>query len=116
MNHVLSSSPNDYVHSVLNPANYQLLKNGSVLSGGISQVYYGLDIANQLGSQYGLNVPAMNKYEVGSFSTATAPLRASCLFRMVIPIRGIRISSATWSATRWEAQACSQTAPPCRAL
>ena len=50
-------------NAVTNPANYQMLENGSAVLGGISQVYYGLDIANQLGSQYGLNIPRLNKYE-----------------------------------------------------
>jgi len=63
MNDALSSDPTDYTHSVLNPANYEVLQNGSILSGGVSQVYYGLDIAYQMGSQYGLSVPRMNKYE-----------------------------------------------------
>ena len=63
MNHVLSTDTTNYLHSVLNPANYELLKNGSAINGGIVQVYYGLDIANQLGTQYGLNIPRMNKYE-----------------------------------------------------
>lgn len=49
--------------AVTNPANYQLLKDGVNILGGISQVYYGLDMANQLGSQYGLNVPKLNKYQ-----------------------------------------------------
>ncbi len=49
--------------AVTNPLNYQLLRNGSLISGGISQIYYGLDEANQLGSQYGLNIPRLNKYE-----------------------------------------------------
>ena len=44
-------------NAVTNPANYQLLLNGVKVAGGISQVYYGLDEANALGSQYGLNVP-----------------------------------------------------------
>ena len=53
---------------VTNPANYQLLQNGVAVSGGISRVYYGLDIANQLGSTsegdgLGLNsFPKLNKY------------------------------------------------------
>ncbi len=50
-------------HSVTNPNNYQLMRNGEVISAGINQVFYGLDAAHDLGSQYGLNVPKLNKYQ-----------------------------------------------------
>ena len=50
-------------NAVTNPANYQLLENGVQVVGGISQVFYGLDEANALGTQYGLNVPKLNEYE-----------------------------------------------------
>ena len=59
--------------AVTNPANYELMQNGVVIPGGISQVYYGLDEANVLGSQYGLNVPKLNKYEAVLIVDANGP-------------------------------------------
>ncbi|MEN6450154.1 MAG: trypsin-like serine protease, partial [Thermoguttaceae bacterium] len=50
--------------AVTNPKNYWLVYNGANVQGGISQVYYGYDIANTLGSQYGLNMPKVDKYQV----------------------------------------------------
>jgi predicted nucleic acid-binding Zn-ribbon protein len=51
-------------NAVTNPANYKLLKNGVEVVGGISQVYYGLNMANTLSGQYGISSPKTNKYEV----------------------------------------------------
>ncbi len=77
-------------HAVTNPANYQLLKNGVAVAGGISQVYYGLDIANQLGSQYGLNVPKMNKYEAVLIVDANGRAPACMpLYRRPVPGRRV---------------------------
>ena len=47
-----------------NIANYQLLRDGINVSGGITQAFYGLDMAYQLSGQYGLNAQRTNKYQV----------------------------------------------------
>ncbi len=60
-------------NAATNPANYQLLENGVAVAGGINQVFYGLDEANALGSQYGLNVPKLNKYEAVLIVNANGP-------------------------------------------
>jgi hypothetical protein len=44
--------------------NYQLLRNGVAVSGGIVQAFYGLDKAYELTGQYGLNAQKTNKYQV----------------------------------------------------
>ncbi|MGA2061003.1 MAG: hypothetical protein ABSG67_11015, partial [Thermoguttaceae bacterium] len=61
--------------SVTNPQNWALMKDGTVINGGISKIYYGLNMASQLGqwsiqdpadySQFASfqNAPASNKYE-----------------------------------------------------
>lgn len=61
--------------SVTNPANWALMKNGTIVNGGISKIYYGLNMASQLGqwsiedpADYAkfssfINAPASNKYE-----------------------------------------------------
>ena len=67
--------------SVTNPQNWALMQNGTVINGGIAKIYYGLNMASQLGqwsiedpADYGqngkfgdftglLNAPASNKFE-----------------------------------------------------
>ncbi len=55
--------------SVTDPRNWALMKDGTVINGGISKIYYGLNMASQLGqsglSQFSglLNSSASNRYE-----------------------------------------------------
>ena len=61
--------------SVTNAQNWALMQNGTVINGGIAKIYYGLNMASQLGqwsiqdpadySQFAsfLNSPASNKFE-----------------------------------------------------
>ncbi|MBN1394651.1 MAG: trypsin-like serine protease, partial [Pirellulales bacterium] len=49
--------------AVTNPNNYSLLVDGIEVVGGISQVFYGLDVAYYLSPEYGLNAQLTNKYQ-----------------------------------------------------
>ncbi len=50
-------------NAVTNPANYSLLVEGVEVAGGVSQVFYGLDVAYTLSPEYGLNTQQTNKYQ-----------------------------------------------------
>jgi hypothetical protein len=61
--HLATDSPTDWAGSVLNTANWSLLKDGVQINGGINKVYFGLNMASQMNAQLGLNLPGSNKYE-----------------------------------------------------
>ena len=44
--------------SVTNPANWALMKNGTIVNGGISKIYYGLNMASQLRQRWSIEDPA----------------------------------------------------------
>ncbi len=49
--------------SVTDPDNWVLLKDGVELVGGISQIYFGMNMGAELATTYGLDVPGSNKWE-----------------------------------------------------
>ena len=57
------NNPTHTGDAVTNPANYALLIDGVEIVGGISQVFYGLDVAYYMSPEYGLNAQRTNKYQ-----------------------------------------------------
>jgi hypothetical protein len=78
--HLSTDSPTDWAGSVLNPANWALMKDGVQINGGVNQIFFGLNMANQMNTQLGLSLPGSNKYEAvllldaNGLSAGTLPL------------------------------------------
>ena len=53
----------DGIHSILDPENWALMRDGIEVQGGISQVFFGMNAAADLASSLGLNAAGSNKWE-----------------------------------------------------
>ena len=75
---ILSFDEELLASTATNPANYKLLKDGVEVPGGITQVFYGLNKANQLAGQYGINATRRTSSRPCWWSTPTVRRPASC--------------------------------------